>query len=195
MHGLFATAPQTGWTSVELAPGHSGRHESNPTLVNNGETLANAAAIMARGSDWYRTMGTAASPGHLLCTVVGDVRTAAVDEVELGTPLRTVIDEVGGGVAEGREVKAVFSGVANAVVTAADLDTPVSYEAMAGIGSGMGAGGFIVYDDTACMVEVAHLFSKFLAVESFGQCPSCQLGSPPTTASLHPHDDTGKAEC
>src|SRR3546814_20622995 len=123
MHGLFATAPQTGWTSVELAPGHSGRHESNPTLVNNVETLANAAAIMARGSDWYRTMGTAASPGHLLCTVVGDVRTAAVDEVELGTPLRTVIDEVGGGVAEGREVKAVFSGVANAGVHAADPAT------------------------------------------------------------------------
>src|SRR3546814_10650195 len=88
MHGLFATAPQTGWTSVELAPGHSGRHESNPTLVNNVETLANAAAIMARGSDWYRTMGTAASPGHLLCTVVGDVRRSEEHTSELQSLMR-----------------------------------------------------------------------------------------------------------
>jgi NADH:ubiquinone oxidoreductase subunit F (NADH-binding) len=191
-HGLFATAPQTGWSATDPEPGHHGRHESNPTLVNNAETLANAAMIVARGASWYRTMGTAGSPGHLLCTVVGDVVTPGVAEVELGTPLRTVIDEVGGGVAAGREVKAVYSGVANAVVPAADLDVAVTYEAMAAIGSGMGAGGFIVYDDTACMVGVAHLFSRFLSVESCGQCPACKLGSGAITESLA-HIEAGTA--
>src|SRR3546814_18623333 len=101
MHGLFATAPQTGWTSVELAPGHSGRHESNPTLVNNVETLANAAALMARGSDWYRTMGPAASPGHLPFTVVGDVRPAALDKAAPGTPLPPVTAAAAGGAPDG----------------------------------------------------------------------------------------------
>ncbi len=183
-HGLFATAPQTGWTATEPEPGQAGRRESNPTLVNNVETLATAAAIMARGAEWFRSMGTEASPGNLLCTVVGDVVRPAVAEVALGAPLGAVIEGVGGGVAPGRAVKAVYSGVANAVVTADHLDTPVTYEDMAAIGSGMGAGGFIVYDDTTCMVAVAHLFSRFLAVESCGQCSACKLGSAEITESL-----------
>ena len=191
-HGLFATAPQTGWTATEPEPGHTGRHESNPTVVNNVETMANAALILARGADWYRSMGTDASPGHLLCTVVGDVVRPSVAEVELGTPLREVIDLVGGGVAPGRHVKAVYSGVANAVVTGDQLDVAVTYEDMAAIGSGMGAGGFVVYDDSTCMVEVAHLFSRFLAVESCGQCPACKLGSGAITESLA-HIEAGTA--
>ncbi len=183
-HGLFATAPQTGWQATEAQPGHVGKHESNPTLVNNVETLSNVPHIVARGAEWYRSMGTERSPGNLVCTVVGDVVAPDVGEVELGTPLGEVIDAVGSGVGHGRTVKAVFSGVANAVVGAEDLGIPVTYEGFSSIGSGMGSGGFIVLDDTACMVEAARQFSRFLFVESCGQCPPCKRGSGEITSRL-----------
>jgi NADH-quinone oxidoreductase subunit F len=96
---------------------------------------------------------------------------------------------VGGGARPGRRLKAVFSGVANAVVTADHLDAPVSYEGLAGAGSGMGAAGFAVYDDTACMVEVAYQYSRFLWVESCGQCPACKLGSAEITERLAAIED------
>jgi NADH:ubiquinone oxidoreductase subunit F (NADH-binding) len=158
--------------------------ESNPTLVNNVETLSNVPHILARGRDWFRSIGTDASPGNIVCTVVGDVAAPDVGEVELGIQLRDVIDLVGSGLLADRHVKAVFSGVANAVVTAEHLDVPLSYEGFEAIGSGMGAGGFIVYDDRTCMVEVARCFSRFLAVESCGQCPPCKLGSAQITTAL-----------
>jgi len=183
-HGLFATAPQTGWQATENEPGHVGRHESNPTLVNNVETLSNVPHILARGADWFRSMGSEDSPGTVVATVVGDVVAPDVGEVELGTPLRAVIDAVGSGVGPDRRVKAVFSGVANAVLPEPLLDVPLSYEGLNAIGSGMGAAGFIVYDDTACMVEVARQFSRFLWVESCGQCPPCKLGSGEITERL-----------
>lgn len=181
--GLFASSPQTGW---EAAPtgGRTRVDGPNPTLVNNVETLANVPHILARGADWFRSMGTAESPGTVVTTVVGDVVAPDVGEVELGTPLGAVIDAVGSGVGAGRHVKAVFSGVANPVVTGAQLDTPVSYEGFAAIGSGMGSAGFIVHDDTACMVDVAYRFSRFLYVESCGQCPPCKIGSGEITTRL-----------
>ena len=183
-HGLFATAPQTGWQASEPREGHFGRHESNPTLVNNAETLSNVPHILARGADWFRSMGTDRSPGTLVCTVVGDVVAPDVAEVELGTPVGAVIDAVGSGLHFGHNVKAVFSGVANPVLTAKELDVPLSYEGLQAVGSGLGTGGFIVYDDGACLVEVARQFSHFLAVESCGQCPPCKLGSLEITARL-----------
>ena len=182
-HGLFAASPQEGWEAGPHGP-HERTDESNPTLVNNLETLANVPHILARGADWFRTMGTSESPGTIVATVVGDVVAPDVGEVEMGTPLRAVIDAVGSGVAPGRTVKAVFSGVANPVVTADHLDVPLTYEGFASIGSGIGSAGFIVYDDTACMVDAAHRFSRFLAVESCGQCPPCKIGSGEITAHL-----------
>jgi len=182
-HGLFASSPQEGWEAGPHGPGRRG-DEPNPTLVNNLETLANVPHILAHGPDWFRSLGTAESPGTVVTTVVGDVVAPDVGEVELGTSLRDVIDAVGSGLAPGRSIKAVFSGVANAVVTAAHLDTPVSYEGFAAIGSGMGSAGFIVYDDRACMVSVARQLSHFLAVESCGQCPPCKLGSTEITEHL-----------
>lgn len=182
--GLFAAGPQAGWEATSARDAGPGQAQSNPTVVNNVETLSNVAHIMARGAEWFRTMGTAASPGNLVCTVVGDVVAPDVGEVELGTSLRDVIDAVGSGVAPDRRVKAVFSGVANAVVTAEHLDVALSYEGFQEIGSGMGAGGFIVYDDTACMVEVARQFSRFLYVESCGQCPPCKRGTAEITSRL-----------
>jgi NADH:ubiquinone oxidoreductase subunit F (NADH-binding) len=180
-HGLFATDPQLGW---EATPRTGSRTGPNPTLVNNVETLSNVPHILVHGADWYRSMGTAESPGTIVATVVGDVVAPDVGEVELGTPLRAVIDAVGSGVASGREVRAVFSGVANPVVTASDLDVPLSYEGFSAIGSGMGAAGFIVYDDTACMVDVAYQLSRFLYIESCGQCPPCKIGSGAITEHL-----------
>ncbi len=183
-HGLFATVPQMGWDSIRSQPGHGPRHSSNPTLVNNVETLSNVPHILANGVDWFRSRGSTESPGTVVCTVVGDVVAPDVGEVELGTPLRVVIDAVGSGLKSGRQAKAVFSGVANAVVTADQLDTSVTYETFAAIGSGMGSAGFIVVDDMACMVEVARAFSRFLYVESCGQCPACKRGSGEITARL-----------
>ncbi len=180
-HGLFATDPQLGW---EATPRSGARAGPNPTLVNNVETLSNVPHILARGPSWFRSMGTAESPGTVVATVVGDVVAPDVGEVELGTPLRTVIDLVGSGVAPGRDVKAVFSGVANPVVTAGALDVPLSYEDFVAIDSGMGAAGFIVYDDSACMVDVAYQLSRFLYIESCGQCPPCKIGSGAITEHL-----------
>jgi NADH-quinone oxidoreductase subunit F len=184
LHGLFATAPQLGWQSHDRQPGQVVGAGSNPTMVNNVETLANVPHILAKGAAWFRSMGTAESPGTIVTTVTGDVVAPDVGEVEMGAPLRAVIDAVGGGIPPGRTVKAVFSGVANAVVTASDLDVPVSYEGFQAIGSGMGSAGFIVYDDTTCMVDAAYRFSRFLSVESCGQCPPCKLGSSAITEHL-----------
>jgi NADH:ubiquinone oxidoreductase subunit F (NADH-binding) len=190
-HGLFAVVPQMGWQATTTDPeadiqqiGSEPLPRYNPTLVNNVETLANVPRILANGAEWHRGMGTAESPGHVICTVVGDVAHAGVAEIELGTPLSEALDGIGGGPLPGRSVKGVFSGVANAVVPAEALATPISYEDMKAIGSGMGSGGFIVYDDTACMVDVAHTFSRFLWVESCGQCPACKFGSGEITAYL-----------
>lgn len=181
--GLFASSPELGWEATPVAIG-SRRDDPHPTLVNNVETLSNVPHIVARGAEWFRSMGTAESPGTIVCTVVGDVVAPDVGEVELGTSLRDIIDAVGSGLVVGRVVKAVFSGVANAVVTDADLDAPVSYEGLAAVGSGMGSAGFIVYDDTACMVDAAYRFSRFLSIESCGQCPPCKLGSAEITQCL-----------
>jgi NADH:ubiquinone oxidoreductase subunit F (NADH-binding) len=183
MHGLFATAPQLGWEAQEAEDGGSGTEGSNPTLVNNVETLANVPHILANGADWFRSKGTEESPGTVLVTVVGDVETAQVLEVELGTPLRAVL-ELCGAPRPNRTIKAVLSGVSNVVLPATDLDVPLSYEHLRGIGSGLGSAGFIVYDDTACMVEVAATMSRFLAVESCGQCPACKLGTGAITTAL-----------
>jgi NADH-quinone oxidoreductase subunit F len=183
-HGLFATQPHMGWEAQEAEPGRPETGGSNPTLVNNVETLSNVTHILARGSDWFRALGTSQSPGTMICTVVGDVVTPGVAELPLGTALRAVIQAAGGGVAAGRSIQAVFSGVANPVVTADQLDVPLSWEGFEAIGSGMGAAGFIVYDDTACMLGVARLFSQFLYVESCGQCPPCKLGSGAITERL-----------
>jgi NADH-quinone oxidoreductase subunit F len=179
--GLFATAPQLGWEATPRAGTGGG---PNPTLVNNVETLANVPHILARGPEWFRSMGTPESPGTIVATVVGDVIAPDIGEVELGTTLRDVIDGVGSGIAPGRAVKAVFSGVANPVVVADQLDVPVSYEGFQAIGSGMGAAGFIVYDDTTCMVDAAYRLSRFLSIESCGQCPPCKLGSSQITNHL-----------
>jgi NADH-quinone oxidoreductase subunit F len=158
---------------VEMA-GPSGETEAPPTLASNVETFANVPDIIMRGAAWFREVGTDESPGTIVCTVSGATRRHGVGEFALGTPLREVIESVGGGARPGRRVTAVMSGVANALVSESALDTPVSYEALAAIGSGLGAAGFIVFDDSTDMVAVAQGVSRFLAVESCGQCTPCK---------------------
>ena len=184
--GLFATGSQSGWEAVPREPGHGPERDiANPTLANNVETLANVAHIMARGASWFRGMGTAGSPGHAVATVVGDVARPGVAEIELGMRLSDLIDEVAGGPHPGRRVKAAFSGISNAVVTADQLATRLTYEDMGAIGTGLGAVGFAVYDDSACMVELAYQYSRFLWIESCGQCPACKLGTQEITFRLN----------
>ncbi|MDQ4132473.1 MAG: hypothetical protein M3179_04530 [Actinomycetota bacterium] len=146
-----------------------------PALVNNTETLANIPRIVARGPDWFRTVGTPESPGTVVCTVTGDTRRHGVGEVRMGTSLRNVIEAIGGGPRPGRQIKVVLSGVATGVIPEKHLDTPVSYEGLGAIGSGVGSGGFIVFDDTADIPAIAAGVARFLAVESCGQCSPCKL--------------------
>jgi NADH:ubiquinone oxidoreductase subunit F (NADH-binding) len=182
IQGLFATTPPAGWTpNVQPLDGAA---RSNPTLMNNVETLANVAPILRNGAEWHRSLGTSESPGVVIATVVGDVQRAGVAEVELGTPLSEVIVRIGEGVRPGRHFKAALSGVANPVITAAQIDTPIAYEAMTAIGSGLGACGFIVYDDRTDILAVAQMVSRFLYVESCGQCPPCKLGTGEVTGIL-----------
>ena len=145
-----------------------------PALVNNVETFANVPGIVEHGPDWFRAIGTEQSPGSIVCTVSGATVRHGIGEVELGAPLRSVIEAIGGGAQAGRRIVAVLSGVANALVPEHLLDTPASYESMAAIGSGLGAAGLIVFDDTTDFVGVAAGVSRFLAVESCGQCAHCK---------------------
>jgi NADH:ubiquinone oxidoreductase subunit F (NADH-binding) len=178
-HGLFATIP-IGW---EDGDGATADWESNATVVNNVETLATVAHILARGATWYRTMGTPASPGTLLATVVGDIVHPQVVEVEMGTPFDELL-ALCGGPRDGRRFVAAFSGVSNRVLRAADFDVRLTYEDFADRDSGLGAAGFVVYDDSADLLSVAREFSRFLAVVSCGQCPPCKIGSMEITDRL-----------
>jgi NADH:ubiquinone oxidoreductase subunit F (NADH-binding) len=152
-------------------PGPQG---SAPTLANNVETLANVPLILGEGADWFRRLGTDASPGTIVCTISGATQRHGVAEVEMGTTLHDAIDLIGGGPRRGRRLVAAMSGVANAVVPAERFDTPLTYEDMERIGSGLGAAGFIVFDDQTDLAAVAAGASRFLAVESCGQCTPCK---------------------
>jgi NADH:ubiquinone oxidoreductase subunit F (NADH-binding) len=177
MFGLFAAPPN-----------------DNPTLVNNVETLANIPHILAEGSDWLRSSGTDASPGTMLFTVCGDVRQEGVFELPLGTPLRYLVEDLAGGPPEGRSFKAFFPGSSNTVLAPTELDVPLDFDSMRQVGSGLGSGGFAAFDDSACMVRAAHLYSRFLYVESCGQCPACKFGTGETTRLLAEVESEGTSD-
>ena len=179
--GLFASDAPIGWEAGSRPVDADA--ESNPTVVNNAETLACAAHIMANGVDWFRSMGTASSPGTLIASVVGDVVRPGAHEVEMGTPFSELLARCGGP-RPGRVFKAALSGISNAVLVAARFDTPLTYEDFTAAGSGLGAAGFVVYDDSTNMTAVALAMSRFLAAESCGQCPPCKQGSLAITDQL-----------
>ncbi len=158
---------------VELA-GASSDTGAPPTLVDNVETLANVPRIIARGGAWFRTDGTDASPGTIVCTITGSTQHAGVGEVIMGTTFREAITLIGGGAGQGRTIKAVMPGVSNALIPEVLLDTPLTYEDMAAAGSGLGSAGFVVFDDRDDLAAVMAGVSRFLAVESCGQCTPCK---------------------
>jgi NADH:ubiquinone oxidoreductase subunit F (NADH-binding) len=156
----------------------------NPTAVNNVETLANVPHILREGADWFRTLGTEDSPGTMVFTLCGDVRNPGVYELPLGFSLRDLIFGIGGGPPQGREIKVVFPGASSTLIAEEQLDTPLSFDAMRAVGTALGAGGFVVYDDSACIVRATLAFSRFLYVESCAQCPACKHGTGAITELL-----------
>jgi hypothetical protein len=157
---------------MRMAEEH-GHGAAPPVLVNNVETMANVALIVARGAQWFREIGTPDSPGTILCTFTSAVQRPGVIEVAMGTTLRAAIEQAGG-VSPGRTIAAVMVGVSSAVVTADQLDTPLSYGSMSAIGSGLGSAGFVVLGDDIEPVAVAAGVAHFLAIESCGQCARCK---------------------
>jgi NADH-quinone oxidoreductase subunit F len=149
----------------------------NPTAVNNVETLANVPLILDRGPEWFRSFGTEDSPGTMLFTLCGDVRSPGVYELPLGYSLRDLVEGVGGGVPAGRTLKMIFPGASNTIIAPEQLDTPLGFDPMRAVGTGLGSGGFVVYDDSACVVRATLAFSRFLYVESCAQCPACKHGT------------------
>ncbi len=144
-----------------------------PALVNNVETIANVPKILARGAAWFRTIGTADSPGTAVVTITGDVNHAGVGEVRMGTPLHRVLTSIGGGPRNAAPIKAILSGVANPVILGHQLDVPVSHEALPS--DGPRAAGFLVYVEPTDMVAVAAGVARFLSTESCGQCTPCKF--------------------
>jgi bidirectional [NiFe] hydrogenase diaphorase subunit len=149
-----------------------------PTLINNVETFANVPPIITRGGDWYASIGTAKSKGTKVFALAGKVVNTGLVEVPMGTTLRTIVQDMGGGAPGGRPIKAVQTGGPSGGCIPADkLDTPVDYESLAALGSIMGSGGMIVMDDTDNMVDVAKFFMEFCMDESCGKCIPCRAGT------------------
>jgi NADH-quinone oxidoreductase subunit F len=155
-----------------LLAGPDNEAQGPPTLVDNAETLANVAGIIADGADWFRSIGTDASPGTIVCTVSGAAPRHGVAEFAMGTPLREVLETVGR--VDTANVLAVMVGVSSPLLRPEDLDLPLAYEAFAEAGTGLGTAGFIVLDATVDLAAVAAGVARFLAVESCGQCTPCK---------------------
>jgi len=151
---------------------------NNPTCVNNVETFCQAAYILREGADKFKSVGSEDTPGTVMCTVVGDVKRPGVYELAAGkVTLKQLLYDIAGGPAGQFPFKAVFSGVASGVVTPERFDTPLDFGSLKKAGGGLGSAGFIVYDESACMVQIALKFSNFLALSSCGQCVPCNRGT------------------
>ena len=149
-----------------------------PTLVNNVETLCNIPSLLRNGAAWFKQVGTEKSPGTMLFSLSGAVNRPGVYELPMGTPIRTLVYECGGGIPGGRKLKAVFPGGPSfSMLTADQLDTPMDFENLKQAGTGLGSAGVIVVDDQTCMVETALKYTNFFKVESCGQCPPCRMGT------------------
>ncbi len=149
-----------------------------PTLVNNVETLSHIPHILRNGAAWFKEVGTEKSPGTMLFSLSGAVQHPGVYELPLGTPLRYLVEECGGGVPEGRKVKAVFPGGPSfSMVGPDDLDLEMDFDSLKKAGTGLGSAGVIVVDDATCMVQQTLKLSTFFRDESCGQCPPCRIGT------------------
>ena len=151
---------------------------ASPTILNNVETYANVAQIILKGADWFRSMGTEKSKGTKVFALGGKIRNTGLVEVPMGTTLRHIIEEIGGGIPNGKKFKAAQTGgPSGGCIPAHLIDTPIDYDNLMAIGSMMGSGGLIVMDEDNCMVDIARFFLEFTVDESCGKCTPCRVGT------------------
>ncbi|WP_213818527.1 NADH-quinone oxidoreductase subunit NuoF [Garciella nitratireducens] len=149
-----------------------------PTVLNNVETYANIPKIILNGAEWFASVGTEKSKGTKVFALGGKINNTGLLEIPMGTTLREVIFEIGGGIPNGKKFKAAQTGgPSGGCIPAQHLDTPIDYESLAEIGSIMGSGGLIVMDEDTCMVDIAKFFLEFTVEESCGKCPPCRIGT------------------
>ncbi|EEG32319.1 4Fe-4S binding domain protein [[Clostridium] methylpentosum DSM 5476] len=149
-----------------------------PTILNNVETYANIPQIILKGADWFNSIGTKGSTGTKVFALGGKINHTGLVEVPMGTTLRTIVEEIGGGIPSGRPFKAAqMGGPSGGCVPAEYLDVPIDYDSLIEIGAMMGSGGLIVMDDTTCMVDIAKFFLEFTVDESCGKCTPCRIGT------------------
>jgi NADH-quinone oxidoreductase subunit F/NADP-reducing hydrogenase subunit HndC len=159
---------------------------AKPTVINNVETLANIPAILVKGGDWFAAMGTAESKGSKVFALTGKVENSGLVEVPLGTTLREIIFEIGGGIKGGKKFKGVQSGgPSGGILAEKDIDTPIDYAGLQKRGSMMGSGGLIVMDEDDCVVDVARFYMDFCVDESCGKCSPCRIGTTQILAILN----------
>ncbi len=158
-------------------PAESGL-EGKPTIINNVKTLSSVPIVIDQGGNWFASIGTEKSKGAAVFALTGKIANSGLVEVPMGTPLSTIIFDIGGGIPRGKLFKAVQTGgPSGGCIPARFFDTPVEYETLSQLGSIMGSGGMVVLDETTCMVEVARYFLSFTQAESCGKCVPCRLGT------------------
>lgn len=151
---------------------------NSPTCLNNVETFVNIPAIINNGASWFRKYGTEDSPGTKVFALGGKINNTGLVEVPMGTTLREIIYEIGGGIPNGRKFKAVQTGgPSGGCITSNNLDTPIDFKSLSSIGSMMGSGGMLVLDDSDCMVDICKFFLEFTVDESCGKCTPCRIGN------------------
>ncbi|SHH16637.1 NADH-quinone oxidoreductase subunit NuoF [Tepidibacter thalassicus] len=151
---------------------------NKPTLLNNVETYANIPKIILNGAEWFANIGTEKSKGTKVFALGGKVENTGLVEIPMGTTLREIIFEIGGGIPNGKKFKAVQTGgPSGGCITEDYLDTPIDYDSLTALGSMMGSGGMIVMDEDNCMVDIAKFFLEFTVEESCGKCPPCRIGT------------------
>ena len=149
-----------------------------PTILNNVETYANIPQIILKGADWFRSIGTEKSAGTKVFALGGKIKNTGLVEIPMGTTLRTVIEDIGGGIPNGKKFKAAQTGgPSGGCIPASLIDTPMDYDSLIALGSMMGSGGLIVMDEDTCMVDIAKFFLEFTVEESCGKCAPCRIGT------------------
>jgi len=186
--GAFVCGEETAlMTSIE---GHRGEPRprppfpavkglwQRPTILNNVETYANIPMIILKGAEWFSSIGTEKSKGTKVFAVGGKINNTGLVEIPMGTTLREVIYDIGGGIPNGKKFKAAQTGgPSGGCIPASHLDTPIDYDSLIQLGSMMGSGGLIVMDEDNCMVDIAKFFLEFTVEESCGKCPPCRIGT------------------
>ncbi len=149
-----------------------------PTILNNVETYANVTQIILKGADWFKSIGTETSKGTKVFALGGKITNTGLVEVPMGTTLREIVEEIGGGVPNGKKFKAAQTGgPSGGCIPMSEIDVPIDYENLLAIGSMMGSGGMIIMDEDNCMVDIAKFFMEFCVDESCGKCTPCRIGT------------------